>query len=55
MGALERCCPPDAPVFQDETDARQHGDARRVKSDPGFIRLREEVLALIHAREAADA
>ena len=30
----------------------QHGDARRVKSDPAFIALREEVLALIHQREA---
>ncbi len=31
----------------------QHGDARRVKSEPAFIRMREEVLALIHHREAA--
>ncbi|MBL8345134.1 MAG: ATP-binding cassette domain-containing protein [Rubrivivax sp.] len=28
----------------------EHGDARRVKSDPDFIRLREEVLALVHHR-----
>ena len=30
-----------------------HGDARRVKSQPEFIRLREEVLAHIHHREPA--
>ncbi|WP_090142197.1 taurine ABC transporter ATP-binding protein [Limnohabitans sp. DM1] len=30
-----------------------HGDARRVKSDPEFIRMREEVLSIIHHREAA--
>ncbi len=28
-----------------------HGDARKVKSEPEFIRLREEVLAHIHHRE----
>ncbi len=28
-----------------------HGDARRVKSEPEFIRMREEVLALVHNRE----
>ena len=33
----------------------RHGDARRVKSEPEFIRLREEVLALIHAREPSHA
>ncbi|HRD85731.1 MAG TPA: ATP-binding cassette domain-containing protein [Rubrivivax sp.] len=33
----------------------EHGDARRVKSDPDFIRLREEVLALVHQREPAHA
>ncbi len=32
-----------------------HGDARRVKSEPAFISLREEVLALVHHREAAHA
>ncbi|WP_280152052.1 ATP-binding cassette domain-containing protein [Piscinibacter sp. XHJ-5] len=31
----------------------QHGDARREKSSPGFIALREEVLGLIHQREPA--
>jgi len=30
-----------------------HGDARKVKSEPEFIRMREEVLAHIHHREAA--
>ncbi len=30
-----------------------HGDARKVKSEPEFIRLREEVLSIIHHREAA--
>jgi taurine transport system ATP-binding protein len=29
-----------------------HGNARKVKSEPEFIRMREEVLALIHHREA---
>ena len=29
-----------------------HGDARRVKSEPEFIRMREEVLSIIHQREA---
>lgn len=45
-------------VFDDLPFSRQfltHGDARRVKSDPGFIRLREEVLALVHHREAVHA
>jgi taurine transport system ATP-binding protein len=32
-----------------------HHDARRVKSGPEFIRLREEVLALIHHREPVHA
>jgi len=30
-----------------------HGDARKVKSEPEFIRMREEILAIIHNREAA--
>ena len=33
----------------------EHGDARKVKSDPEFIRLREEVLAIVHRREAEHA
>lgn len=37
MGALEPCRPPDTPVFQDETDARQHllglFGAERMKSE----------------------
>jgi taurine transport system ATP-binding protein len=33
----------------------QHGDARRVKSEPEFIRMREEVLSLVHHREAVHA
>ena len=32
-----------------------HRDARRVKSEPEFIRMREEVLAHIHHREPAHA
>jgi taurine transport system ATP-binding protein len=32
-----------------------HHDARRVKSGPEFIRMREEILALIHHREPAHA
>jgi taurine transport system ATP-binding protein len=32
-----------------------HRDARKVKSEPAFIRLREEVLAHIHHREPAHA
>jgi taurine transport system ATP-binding protein len=31
-----------------------HGDARKVKSQPAFIRLREEVLGLIHQRSGAE-
>lgn len=33
----------------------EHGDARRVKSEPEFIRLREEVLAIIQNREITHA
>jgi taurine transport system ATP-binding protein len=33
----------------------EHGDARKVKSEPEFIRMREEVLAIVHHREAAHA
>ena len=29
-----------------------HGDARKVKSEPEFIKMREEILAIIHNREA---
>jgi taurine transport system ATP-binding protein len=36
-------------------DFLAHGDARKVKSQPEFIRLREEVLGLIHHREPAHA
>ena len=32
-----------------------HRDARKVKSDPEFIRMREEVLSLVHHREATHA
>jgi taurine transport system ATP-binding protein len=32
-----------------------HGDTRAVKSDPRFIKLREEVLAIVHHREPAHA
>lgn len=32
-----------------------HGDARRVKSEPEFIRMREQVLSIIHHRETAHA
>ena len=42
-------------VFEALPFSRQfldHGDARRVKSEPAFIRMREEVLALVHKREA---
>jgi taurine transport system ATP-binding protein len=43
-------------VYDDVPFSREflsHGDARRVKSEPAFIRMREEVLALVHHREAA--
>ena len=45
-------------VYDDVPFSRQflaHGDARKVKSEPEFIRMREEVLAIIHHREAAHA
>ena len=32
-----------------------HGDARRVKSEPEFIRMREEILTIVHHREPAHA
>ena len=45
-------------VYEDMPFSRQflaHGDARKVKSEPEFIRMREEVLAIIHHREVAHA
>jgi taurine transport system ATP-binding protein len=45
-------------VYEDVPFSRQfleHGDARKVKSEPEFIRMREEVLAIIHHREVAHA
>jgi taurine transport system ATP-binding protein len=45
-------------VYDDVPFSRQfleHGDARKVKSEPAFIRLREEVLSIIHHRETAHA
>jgi taurine transport system ATP-binding protein len=45
-------------VYDDVPFSREflaHGDARKVKSEPEFIRMREEVLALVHHREAAHA
>ncbi|MES2993242.1 MAG: ATP-binding cassette domain-containing protein [Pseudomonadota bacterium] len=45
-------------TYDDVPFSRQflaHGDARKVKSEPEFIRMREEVLAIIHHREAAHA
>jgi taurine transport system ATP-binding protein len=45
-------------VYDDVPFSRQflaHGDARKVKSEPEFIRLREEVLSIIHQREALHA
>jgi taurine transport system ATP-binding protein len=47
-----------ARVYEDLPFSRQflsEGNARAVKSQPGFIELREEVLALIHHREASHA
>jgi len=43
-------------VYDDVPFSRQflaHGDARKVKSEPAFIRMREEVLAIVHHRESA--
>ena len=43
-------------VYDDVPFSRQfldHGDSRRVKSEPAFIALREEVLSIIHHREPA--
>jgi taurine transport system ATP-binding protein len=43
-------------VYDDVPFSREflsHHDSRRVKSEPEFIRMREEVLSLIHHREAA--
>jgi taurine transport system ATP-binding protein len=45
-------------IYDDVPFSRQflaHGDARKVKSEPEFIRMREEVLAIVHHREAAHA
>ena len=45
-------------VYDDMPFSRQflqHGNARTVKSEREFIRLREEVLAIIHRREAMHA
>jgi len=45
-------------VYEDVPFSRQflsHGDARKVKSEPEFIRMREEVLSIIHQREVAHA
>jgi taurine transport system ATP-binding protein len=42
-------------VYDEVPFSRQfltHGNARKVKSEPEFIRMREEVLSLIHHREA---
>ena len=43
-------------TFEDVPFSRRflgHGDARKVKSEPDFIAMREEVLALIHGRVSA--
>jgi len=45
-------------VYDEVPFSRQflaHGDARKVKSEPEFIRMREEVLSIVHHREAAGA
>ena len=45
-------------VYEDVPFSHQflaHGDSRKVKSEPEFIRMREEVLSIIHRREAVHA
>jgi taurine transport system ATP-binding protein len=45
-------------IYDDVPFSREflsHHDARKVKSEPEFIRMREEVLALIHDREPVHA
>ncbi len=45
-------------VYDEVPFSRQfldHGNARKVKSEPEFIRMREEVLAIVHRREAEHA
>jgi taurine transport system ATP-binding protein len=45
-------------VYDDMPFSRQFlqsGDSRKVKSEPEFIRIREEVLSIIHHREASHA
>ncbi len=45
-------------VYDDVPFSRQflaHGNSRKVKSEPEFIRMREEVLAIVHHREAVHA
>ena len=45
-------------VYDEVPFSRQfldHGNARKVKSEPEFIRMREEVLAIVHMREAEHA
>ena len=59
MGALEPCRPPDTPVFQDETDARQHllglFGAERMKSVVGScLRLGQKDFAGLVRLQAND-
>ena len=59
MGALEPCRPPDTPVFQDETDARQHllglFGAERMKSVVGScLRLGQMDFAGLVRLQASD-
>lgn len=45
-------------VYDDVPFSRQflqHGNARKVKSEPEFIAMREEVLAIVHHRESEHA